>query len=225
MVELIKQQALRLGADVCGIASIDRFDEAPAGFHPGDLYEDCQSVVVVGKAMPKGLMKVPPRLIYAHGNDLCKDRVDECVQALAMFIEAQGGIAVPLPSDGPYDAWDAETMTGKGLLSMKHAASLAGLGFLGKSTLLINDQYGTLLTIGAILTDMKLPPDAIAPSRCIPACRRCIDACPSNALDGQTVNQTRCRAHTYTANARGFSVVNCNTCRSICPLAFGVLGA
>lgn len=222
MVDYIKQQVIRLGADLCGIANIDRFSDAPTGFHPRDIYPECQSVVVIAKAMPKGLTKVSPRLIYGHGNELAKERVDVCVQELAMAMETQGCIAVPLPSDDPYDVWDVETTTGKGILSMKHAAELAGLGFLGKSTILINAKYGTLLTIGAVLTDANLPSDELAPSHCMPGCTRCISACPSQALDGKSVNQTKCRKHTYGTNARGFSVVNCNMCRTVCPLAHGI---
>lgn len=221
LVEYIKQQAARLGANLCGIANVDRFADAPAGFHPTDIYADCQSVVVIARAMPKGLTKVSPRLIYGHGNELAKERVDICVQDLAMAMETQGCIAVPLPSDDPYDVWDVETTTGKGILSMKHAAVLAGLGFLGKSTILINDRYGTLLTLGAILTNVSLTSDELAVSHCIHSCSRCISACPSGALDGVTVNQTKCRKHTYGTNARGFPVVNCNTCRTVCPLAYG----
>lgn len=224
MVAEIKEKALALGANLCGIAGIERFAEAPEGFRPQDIYPDCQSVVVVAKAMPKGLAKVPPRLIYGHGNEQCKQAVDVCVQQLAMHIEAMGGIAVPLPADDPYDVWDTETFTGKGILSMKHAAVLAGIGFMGKSTLLIHEQYGTMLTLGVILTDLCLPSDPLASSQCIQACHRCIDACPSKALGGQTVNQKRCREHTYGTNTRGFSVVNCNACRTVCPLAFGTGG-
>lgn len=222
MVEAIKRQAAALGADVCGVAGIDRFAEAPAGFHPADLFAGCRAVVVIGKAMPRGLAKVSPRLIYGHGNTLCKEGVDVCAQALAMAMEREGCLAVPLPADDPYEVWDAQTQTGKGLLSMKHAAVQAGLGFLGRSTLLINERYGTLLTIGAILTDLDLPSDPVAPSRCLPGCRRCVAACPPKALDGETVCQAKCRAHTYGTNARGFPVVNCNACRTACPLVFGV---
>lgn len=218
----IREKALALGANLCGFAGIERFAQAPQGFHPLDIYPDCKSVVVVARAMPKGLAKVPPRLIYGHGNELCKQAVDACVQQLALYIETLGAIAVPLPSDGPYDVWDADTLTGKGILSMKHAAVLAGVGFMGKSTLLIHERYGTLLTLGVILTDLPLPSDPLAPSRCIPGCHRCIDACPSGALGGPTVNQQRCREHTYGTNSRGFSVVNCSACRTVCPLAFGV---
>lgn len=76
-----------------------------------------------------------------------------------MLERLSGRFAVPLPADSPYEYWDAEQMEGRGLLSMKHAAVLAGLGTLGKSTLLLNEAYGNLLTLGAILTEFDLASD------------------------------------------------------------------
>ena len=45
--ELIKQRAAELGADLCGIAPVERFSQAPAGFHPTDVLPDCRSVISV----------------------------------------------------------------------------------------------------------------------------------------------------------------------------------
>ena len=128
---------------------------------------------------------------------------------------------MPLPSDGPYEYWNPETLEGRGLISMKHAAMLAGLGTLGKSTLLLNAKYGNLLTLGIVLTELDLASDPFAESICIKSCDICIKSCPSHALDGEHVNQKKCRQNTYGTNARGFNTVNCNKCRVVCPMKFG----
>ena len=121
-------------------------------------------------------------------------------------------------SDGPYEYWDAEKLEGRGLLSMKHAAVQAGIGTLGKNTLLLNSHYGNRLSIGAVLTDLDLPSDPLAEEICINGCQLCLDSCPVKALDGQTANQKLCRQHSYATNARGYEVVTCNTCRVVCPV-------
>ena len=221
MESSIKDFALASGANLCGIAQVERFADAPQGFHPNDIYADCRSVVVLAKAMPKGLAFVSPRLIYNHAGDINLAELDRIVFQTAMEIERMGGIAVPLPSDGPYDYWDNDTLTGKGLLSMRHAAVRAGLGSLGKNTLLINKDYGNMLNIGAVLTNLELCSDALSEELCTPGCRRCLDACPVHALDGTTASQQLCRPHTYGQNERGFGVVNCNRCRMACPKKFG----
>ena len=123
--EAIRERILELGADVCGFGGMERFTQAPEGFAPTDLYADCKSVISIGIALPKGLLCVDSRLIYGHFNADVVHKVDEVVFASARFIEKEcGGICVPIPSDGPYEYWEAESLTGKGLLSMKHAFTL-----------------------------------------------------------------------------------------------------
>lgn len=222
MKEQIKEFVLGMGADVCGVANIDRFSDAPKGFHPRDIFPDCRSVIVFGIALPKGLAKVESRLVYGHFNYAACPEIDWIANKTAKEIErVWGGCAVPMPSDGPYEYWDAEKLEGRGLISMKHAAVLAGLGIMGKSTLLINEKYGNMLVLGVILTDIDLASDPLAESLCIEGCNLCIRNCPSKALDGNRADQSRCRPNTYGTNARGFDTVNCNKCRTVCPMRFG----
>lgn len=222
MEERIKEIVLKAGADVCGIANIERFAGAPEGFHPRDIFQGCRSVVVFGKRLPKGLAFVSPRIVYNYAGDVILRELDRISYEAAIAIEDIGGTAVPLPSDTPYDYWETETMTGRGIMSMRHAAVLAGLGSFGKNTLVINRKYGNMLSYGAVLTDLDLKSDDMSEELCIKGCRKCLDACPTKALDGSTANQSLCRPHTYGANARGFGIVNCNKCRVVCPRVFGV---
>lgn len=64
MKEQIREMVLSCGADLCGIANIDRFDDFPTGFKPTDIDCECKSVISFAVALPKGLSKVNPRLIY-----------------------------------------------------------------------------------------------------------------------------------------------------------------
>jgi epoxyqueuosine reductase len=223
MEQKIRQASIAAGADLCGIARIDRFAGAPEGFRPGDIYKDCRSVVVVARRLPKGIALVSPRIIYNHIGEVNAAELDRIAIRTAMEIEDLGGIAVPLPSDAPYEYWDGEGLTGKGLLSMRHAAVAAGLGSLGKNTLVINAKYGNMLNFGAVLTNLELASDDLSEELCIKNCRRCLDSCPTHALDGTSADQKLCRPHTYGKNARGFGVVNCNICRVVCPRAFGIV--
>jgi epoxyqueuosine reductase QueG len=49
---------------------------------------------------------------------------------------------VPIPCDSPYEHWEPERTHGCGILSMRHAGQLAGLGVLGNNTLLVNENTG-----------------------------------------------------------------------------------
>lgn len=224
MKETVRALALAAGADVCGFAGIERFQGAPQGFSPADLYPACQTAVVFGIALPKGLLAVSPRLVYQHFNELVNAQIDALALRLALALEDRYGCkAVPVPCDSPYEYWDAERMEGRGLISMKHAAVCAGLGTLGKNTMLMNRTFGNLLNIGAVLTDLALPSDPLAESICISGCTKCVDSCPAHAIRSGAVAQDLCRAHTYAQKtARGYETTECNLCRTVCPLAFGL---
>ncbi|MGN0658156.1 MAG: 5-formyltetrahydrofolate cyclo-ligase [Emergencia sp.] len=222
--EKIRKIILDAGADVCGFAGIDRFAEAEAGFGPADIWPGCRSVICLGVSLPKGLSYVSSRLIYARYNGLALQMADAAALRGAKKIEMLGGTAVPLPGDGPYEHWDAENAAGKGLISVKEAAVKCGLGQLGKNTMLLSPQAGSMLNLSVILTDLELESDPYAENICIPGCRRCLDSCPGHAISEEGhVDQKICRETCYHKTAKGFSTVDCNLCRTVCPVRFGVL--
>lgn len=223
MKEKIRAAILAMGADVCGFGGLERFEAAPAGFRPQDLFADCRSVVAVGIALPKGMLRVTPRLLYGHFNSEAPHYVDRIVFEAAKLIEREcGGLCVPVPSDAPYEYWDAASMTGKGLLSMRHAAAACGLGQIGKSGLLLNPEFGNRLILGALLTNVDFASDDVCRNVCIPGCRRCQEACPAGAISAAGVEQRKCRANAFGQTARGFATVDCNACRAACPVRDGV---
>ncbi|MCQ2974233.1 MAG: hypothetical protein MJ211_05415 [Bacteroidales bacterium] len=223
MENFIKNLILSEGADVCGIGSIDRFSDAPKGFSPLDIWSDCKSVISLGVAIPKGLTQVSSRLIYGHFNgDIC-NVVDKIESKVAKFIEQKYDcVCVPIPCDGPYEYWDEENLIGRGLISMKHTAIACGLGSMGKNSLLVNPKFGNLLTVGAIFTNLELQPDPICKDLCLPNCHKCLDACPVQAIKDKSVNQKLCRTNSFGQTKRGFGTIECNKCRVVCPLRFGV---
>lgn len=66
--EKVKTMAPESGADICGIASVDRFHAAPEGFRPTDIYRDCRSVLVFAKSLPTASLFasgcIPPDGVY-----------------------------------------------------------------------------------------------------------------------------------------------------------------
>lgn len=219
MKEQIKEFVLSYGADLCGFANIDRFQDAPSGFRPTDILPDCKSVISFAIALPQGLARVNPRLIYGYYNNMSCPETDHIAFKSAKRIEETFNcIAVPIPCDSPYEYWDKDKMEGRGLLSMKHVALKAGLGSLGKNTLLMNKRYGNMTTLGAILTNLDLKSDTLSKNICLVNCHKCIEACPVGAIENNTVNQKLCRNYTYRKTERGFDTVDCNKCRTVCPV-------
>lgn len=106
-------------------------------------------------------------------------------------------------------------------MSMLHAAEGCGLGRIDKSGLLLNPRFGNRLILGALLTDVAFYSDGMCEPVCIPGCRHCLDACPASAIGNGGVDQSRCRANAFGQTARGFATVDCNACRSACPMCDG----
>jgi epoxyqueuosine reductase len=219
----IKNATYHMGAEFCGIAPISRFTKAPVGFHPKDVYPDCKSVVVFAAHFPLGTLKAKSPSPYTFIRNRMVEKLDHICCELCIEIENKGIEAIPIPSASPYDYWDSDQRHGRGILSLKHAGALAGLGVMGKNTLLINDKYGNMIWLSAVLLPIELEPDPIASYEvCGPKCYICIESCPAKALDGTGINQKFCRNLSITNSEGGGWRLSCNICRKICPNHLGV---
>ncbi len=219
----VKSIAIDLGADICGVAPVDRFSGAPAGFHPNDIFTDCRSVLVFARRLPSGSLFASSCVPYTYFNRLITTEVEGLTLTLSRRLEAFGVGCVPIPSDDPSEYWESDRSYARGILSLRHAGRLAGLGVLGRNTLLINDRLGNMMQLGALLLDIDLEGDPIAAfEACRKDCRLCIESCPQSALDGKTVDQKACRLLSSYTNERGFLLKKCWECRRVCPNHGGI---
>ena len=200
-----------------------RFVNAPKGFHPCDICPDCKSVAVFASRFPLSTLQARTNAPYTLVRNKMVEKVDWISFNVSNELETEGIVSVPIPSADPYDYWDADRTHGRGIMSLKHAGVLAGLGVLGKNTLLMNDRFGNMIWLGAILVSVDLQPDPIASYEgCNSGCMLCIDSCPQHALDGITIDQKLCRERSISYNYGGGWVLSCNICRKICPYHNGL---
>ena len=219
----VKNMALGLGAKLCGIAPVERFKEAPNGFHPADIFPKTKSVVVLAKCFPEGPFHANSPVPYTAANDVQLNDVTRITCDLCVELERNDGLtAVPIPSE-PYEYWDDERKEGKGILSLRHAGNLAGLGSIGKNSLLTNREYGNRLVLGAALLNVELEGDPTFDYQfCDDSCNLCIDSCPVSAINDSTVNQKLCRGHSIYLTKKGYLLYVCNECRKVCPNGSGI---
>ena len=115
-------------------------------------------------------------------------------------------------------------------IAERELAAMAGLGFIGKNTMLINPKFGSGFFIGGILlnADVRaLPATPLHPQNGCAKCRRCIDACPNKALSEDGFLDSRRCASYLTIEHRGefnneqkkwvHSLFGCDICQRVCP--------
>jgi epoxyqueuosine reductase len=109
-------------------------------------------------------------------------------------------------------------------------AQLAGLGWYGKNTMLINSQRGSWFFIGVLLTSVSFEPDSSAIGGC-GSCKACIEACPTGAIvleeDRWQVDARRCISYLTIehegeiedelATKMGDWTFGCDICQEVCP--------
>lgn len=217
----VKRTAKTLGAALCGIAPAERFNGAPEGFRPSDIFPQARSVIVLAKRVPEGMFAARSLVPYTLAYEVLFTDVFRLAGELALRLQDRGIVSVPVPSE-PYEYWNAEAKEGRGILSLRHAGYLAGLGVLGKNGLLINRFYGNRIVLGALLADAALEADPLARyALCPEECTLCLDHCPARALDGKTVSQGGCRGASERVTPKGYELYGCITCRKICPAGRG----
>ena len=216
----VKQILYELGADICGIASIDRFAESPEGFNPVDTLPSCKSVIVFGKKFLKGTLDCNNTIPYTIVRNMLSHILDKISIEFCYIMESKNITAIPTGTIDP-TLHDKKTNRFRSIVSVKHAAVLAGLGYIGKNTLLITPKYGNMVWLSSVLTNIELEPDKISDKKCPENCNLCIVNCPVNALkeDNPEMDQGKCWDHAFHTNEGESFYFKCHKCRTLCPNA------
>src|SRR5215831_434644 len=241
--EAIRAQALEMGFDAVGFAAARLADQARSdlaeylgrGYHGdmgwlahtaerrGDaraLWPEARTVVVIGLNYggegPLSAEPDPERgviSIYARGQDY-HDTVKKRLKALARWIAARW------PGDLKVFVDTAPVME-------KPLAQEAGIGWQGKHTNLVSRDFGSWLFLGEIYLSLALEPDEPEADHC-GQCRRCLDACPTNAFPAPyQLDARRCISYLTIEHKSaiphelrpliGNRIFGCDDCLAVCP--------
>ena len=251
----ITQQARTLSFDACGVVRADRFPELDhfsdwlrRGYAGEMHYLEDSRRADVRAAMPHVRSAIVCLLNYNTNFPLSLQRAttEECRSD-----PPRGWISRYAWGDDYHDVlWDklnrlvarlperfveehtARAYADTGPISERVLARHAGLGWIGKNTLLLNQKFGSWFFLGAILTSLDLEPsvgpDTLPPPNLCGSCRKCIDACPTAAfVEPYVLDARRCISY-LTIELRGSipeehrremgtHVFGCDICQDVCP--------
>ena len=191
----LKELARACGADLVGIAPIERFAALPPETNPRSIAPECRSVIVLGRRILRGSLRGVEEgtnfgstyntfgYTWLEDNFLAQTTYD-----LTIRLEEQGIEAVPLfgyTRDGM--AMGAPVAPGKPapnvIVDLEFAAQAAGLAEIGLGGFLLTPEFGTRQRFATILVDAEIEPDAIRDKSLCGNCAACIEACPLGAYD------------------------------------------
>lgn len=175
----IKQRAIELGADLVGIAVLRRVDGILT--EPKKLLEPYTTAVVIAVAISPDVfeqIRDEPTPLYVHHYQVANNLLDNINLHLQREVLREGFRALAIPASQIVDR-----VNWMGHVSHKAMAKAAGLGWQGKSLLLVTPKYGPRVRLATLLTNAPFEPDPIQRNRC-GTCRKCQEACPAAAIKG-----------------------------------------
>ena len=217
---LIKEELFRQGADLVGIGDLTEL--------PGEVRGNMPVGICVAVKYPKEVIERISELPTAEYNEWynkLNKMLDKMVTYGAERLKEKGFQAVA----------QTRAQVGNGEkdnntpLPHKTVATRAGIGWIGKSALLVTEQYGPMIRISSILTDAPL--ETAVPfnkSKC-GACMICPRACPAGAISGKVwevglyrdefFDPVKCRKTAKERSKKGFGGENtiCGKCIEVCP--------
>jgi epoxyqueuosine reductase len=237
---LIKARAHELGFLACGIAQTGYLEEeAPRleqwlqqgrqgsmdymarhfdlRLDPRKLVPGARSVISLAYnyfTEPEQADPDAPKLsTYAYGRDYHKVLKKRLKPLMAYIAEEFGEVVM-------------RSFVDSGPVLEKSWAQRAGIGWVGKHTNVIRQGAGSFFFLCEIITDLELEPDAPATDHC-GTCRRCIDACPTEAITPYGVDGSRCISHLtielkeaipqeFSGKLEGWAF-GCDICQRVCP--------
>lgn len=234
---LAKAQAYGLGFDLCGIAALGpavtagAFDDWLRSGYDGDMtylgrladvrrdtrrpHPGVTHALVVGMNYG-GTQPGGPVARYARGDDY-HDVMRAKLRELHAWLESRVGRDI-----------DARAYVDTGPILERDLARRAGLGWIGKNTLLISPALGSCFFIGALFVALELEPDEPFDADRCGRCTRCLDACPTHAfVSPRVLDARRCISY-LTIESReampeplrplvGEALYGCDICQDVCP--------
>ncbi|AEG19249.1 4Fe-4S double cluster binding domain-containing protein [Methanobacterium paludis] len=225
--ERLDEFARELGADFVGVADLSSAHEAIEE-QGGERIAAYPRAISIGIVLLDTIIdELPHRcercvaVSYQHAYDVTNLRLDLITSRLSNSIQKDGYKALPIPAS---ERCDDERICA--VFSNKMAAHLAGLGWIGKSCLLITPEAGPRVRWATVLTDAPLSVTGEPMEERCGKCTDCMDICPVSAFTGRNFREDEPREARYNARKceeyfedmrKTGSTAVCGLCVYVCP--------
>lgn len=190
----IREQAKKLGIDLVGFASKDRFEGLEARLNPFTIFPEGETVIMVGKRIARGAVRGIEEgsnfVDYTfYGYHWLEDKfLSTMTYDLTRFIEDNGWEAVPVfPNPEQINKQGEPVAPGREAPNVTPGFDFAvvtcGLGEIGMCNNVLTTKYGPRQRFQMIITDAKIEPDPVLKDSICDMCGKCADICPLDAID------------------------------------------
>lgn len=246
LTDFIKQQALELGFDACGVAKAEFLEEDFAffsswliedfhadmnylerntekRFDPRAMVENCKSVIVV-------LLNYYPAEIQENNQykiaKYAYSKVDYHTVIKTKLLELENRISSTFGEEC-FSEKQQHLFVDSAPVFERRWAQKAGLGWIGRNKMLIHPEFGSHAFLAELFINQELEYDTPIKNRC-GKCRKCLDACPTKALtETQGLDARLCISYQTIENKKDISskvksklegnVFGCDICNDVCP--------
>jgi epoxyqueuosine reductase len=177
--EQIKGEIKKRGADLVGVADCEPLKQLR--LDPPNLLDPFSRAISIAVRLPNAVFEQiidRPTPLYFSIYQSANRILDEIAFLAANLLHRDGFNSLPIPAS---QVLDKENWYGA--ITHKAVARMAGLGWQGKSLLLVNPDCGPRIRLATVLTDAPLAIDGPIENRC-GECTECEDACPVGAIKG-----------------------------------------
>jgi epoxyqueuosine reductase len=183
--------ALKMGADVAGLASARKLREQGA-IEP-DLLPAAETVIVIASAHSRTALASRNLQVKQYDAITVYENVRGVGDRIVKKLEAEGYEALSIPAFIPIDMADGKFGM-VGAVDHRAAAVEAGIGSYGKSGLLLTGKFGPRVRLGCVLTSWKGEwRRRVSPDHCVADCVACLEGCPAGALLGDgKIDKPKC---------------------------------